>query len=192
MNKLLTQFQQEYQRSNLLKGSVLIIPIILLAYLLVLSQASIQPFQQEYARLQKQQLKLQALENQADWQQELAKEQSKNRALTPFFWQAETLELGSADVQAALNKMTQLNLLAPTIKLAEPVWREDLNAWALNIEINGRLLEKGIQSLLLTLAEQQPVLSVENFSYSPARSGMMSLQLTALLTITQVHQGGVL
>lgn len=187
---LWAQLRAQYAGSTLLQYTLPLISAILLLYVAMAVFDRVEPLRQEHQQLQQQQARLAVLEAGADWAGLVAHEREREQALLARIWQARSVELGTADVQTAINALTRDRVQALRVRFAEPLWLPEANAWQLSAEFSGRLAASEVQALLAALDAQRPALRVERFGYKPGRSDLLTVQLSALLAAPAPANGG--
>lgn len=179
--ELWSQLRTQYADSLVMQYLLPLIPAILLVYLAVVAAEQIEPLQTEYHQLQQQQSRIATLQTAADWSALVARAQQQERLLGERIWHAESVDLGTADVQGAIAQISKTTLEASRVKFAAPLWLPEAGAWQLSAELTGRVAAGQAQSLMLALSRQRPQLVVDRFSYSILRNGYSTIQVAALL-----------
>jgi hypothetical protein len=180
--ELLAQLKDQYASSTMLQYLLPVIPAILLLYLAVTTFDQAAPLQAESRHLQQQQSRLATLQASADWSALVERERHNEQRLQGRIWQAESVELGTADVQTTLNELAREKIRALRVRFAEPLWLAETGAWQLSAELSGRVQAGQVQGLMSELSRQRPQLRIDLFSYAAERSGLITIQVSALLT----------
>lgn len=183
-DNLWEQLQRAYRGSGLVQYLLPVIPAILCAYLALVVGDSSAAREHEYRQLQEQFAKLARLSSDGDWEALLQREHDRQEELRPLLWSARSIELGRADLQTSLSVLLRDRLIGLRIRFAEPRWLERGALWSIPVEVNGRLDKADAVSLFVELSEHRPRLTVDQLDYSPQRSGLISMQLLALLDIS--------
>ena len=180
------QFQRAYSSSQLLQYTLPLIPIILCIYLAVVVLDWSANREREFNQLQDAATTLKGLTSNTNWHTLLQREQLRHERLRPLIWSAESIELARADLQTALNTLLKDKINVLRVKFAEPRWSQQGALWAVPIDVSGRLDRGDAVSLFVDLANHRPGLAVDQLDYSPRRSGLISMQLLALLDVASV------
>ena len=183
------QFQRAYNSSQLLRYLAPLIPALLCIYLALVVSDWSDGREREYRQLQERVAKVGGLTSSGDWQMRLQQEQERREELRPLIWSAKSIELGRADLQTSLNILLRNRLSGLRVRFAEPRWLEQGGLWSIPMEVNGRLDRADAVSLFVALSNHKPRLTVDQLDYSPQRSGLISMQLLALLDVT-AESGG--
>ena len=183
-DNLWEQLQRAYRGSRLVQYLLPVIPAILCAYLALVVSDSSAAREREYRQLQEQFAKLARLTSDGDWETLLQREHERQEQLRPLIWSARSIELGRADLQTSLNALLRDRLDGLRISFAEPRWLERGALWSIPVEVRGRLDKADGLSLFVALSNHRPRLTVDQLDYSPQRSGLISIQLLALLDIS--------
>lgn len=179
------QLRDEYKSSAHLRFMINAIPLILLIYIATLLFEKIEAYEVSQESLEKKLVKLEVLKKTANWPQVLKMEQSKTELLESELWKSESLELGAADIQAALNELFRHRVEGLRVTLSQPEWLEPAEAWLVTVEVGGKLAENQLQPLLLEIKLLRPTLHLEQFSYTSGRNNLINLHFAALLLITE-------
>jgi len=181
-NSYITLFRSEYEKSLLLKYTVPAILLLLVLYLMdALSKAS-------NDRIIVQEEKIKGLQQQADWSKVSEESQLKAAELSSLLWEAETLELASADLQSELRTLTKDRVIALRINMASPEPLVVPNIWKLSAEVTGKLLASQVPEMLLDIAKSEPALSIDRFSYMPSRNQAGAIHISVLVSLGKVSR----
>ena len=183
------QFQRAYDSSQVLQYLLPLIPIILFIYLALVVAGWSESRELEHRQLQKRVTRLSQLTSATDWHGLLQQERQRQERLSPLIWSAKSVELGRADLQTALNTLLKDKIIVLRVRFAEPRWLEQGALWSIPVEVSGRLNEGDAVSLFVALNNHRPRLAVEQLNYSPQRSGLISMQMLALLDVA-AESGG--
>lgn len=143
---------------------------------------------QSINQLQRTAIKLEQLESQTEWPQRWADEKQVSEQLNKRLWKATTPGLAEADLQNYLrNLMNNYNAdgvrlrLAPTETLV--IGGETL--FKVSADMSGVIGSAQINAFMRSMAEHPQVLVVERFSYSPQRTGQLSLLVTGYFSAAE-------
>lgn len=150
--------------------------------------------QQSINQLQRTAIKLEQLESQTEWPERWEAEKAVGVQLQARLWKAKSAGLAEADLQNFLRTLMSVHegeslrlRLAPT----EMVTVGSETLIKVNAEVSAMLGVAQIDNLMRAMAEHPRVLVVERFSYSPQRSGVFSMLVTAYFSSAEevVSQG---
>ncbi|QEY17335.1 hypothetical protein D0C16_15915 [Cellvibrio sp. KY-GH-1] len=150
--------------------------------------------QQSINQLQRTAIKLEQLESQTEWPERWEAEKAVGAQLQARLWKAKSAGLAEADLQNFLRTLMSVHegeslrlRLAPT----EMVTIGSETLIKVSAEVSAMLGVAQIDNLMRAMAEHPRVLVVERFSYSPQRSGVFSMLVTAYFSSAEevVSQG---
>ncbi len=150
--------------------------------------------QQAINQLQRTAIKLEQLESQTEWPERWEAEKAVGAQLQARLWKAKSAGLAEADLQNFLRTLMNVHegeglrlRLAPT----EMVTVGGETLIKVSAEVSAMLDVTQIDNLMRAMAEHPRVLMVERFSYSPQRSGVFSMLVTAYFSSAEeaVSQG---
>ncbi len=150
--------------------------------------------QQSINQLQRTAIKLEQLESQTEWPERWEAEKAVGVQLQARLWKAKSAGLAEADLQNFLRTLMSVHegeslrlRLAPT----EMVTVGSETLIKVSAEVSAMLGVAQIDNLMRVMAEHPRVLVVERFSYSPQRSGVFSMLVTAYFSSAEevVSQG---
>ena len=183
LSAYMDQFRAEYEKSPWLKYVLPVLFVLLTLYMLdALSVASAQK-SQEYRQLLSREAKVSGLQEQADWQLAKQKAEQRYQELSKYVWKAESLELASADLQSVLRQLAKDKVTALRINIAPPEQTNVPDIWRLSAEVSGKLRPSQVPDMLIDSASKEPAISIERFTYLPARNQNGAMQVSILVSI---------